>query len=164
MESILGVHDTPALSAAQELGVDAVEADQQDQDDLKGQLRDRYVRSFWEPVPEGAVSCGLFPDPNSKLMASQDPVMPGVLQYARQTAEKHAQAAEDAKSDPKILGTHEGNPPKVQLLPSGSTAGRPKIQFVDVGGKFIDVKEHAARAKESVRRRSVKDKKKVPTS
>ena len=62
MESILGVHDKPSLSAAQELGVDAVEADRQDQDDLRGQLRDRYVRSFWEPVVEGVVSSGLLPD------------------------------------------------------------------------------------------------------
>ena len=59
MESTLGVHDTPSLSAAQELGVDAVEADQQDQDDLRGKLRDRYVRTFWEPVVEGVVSDGL---------------------------------------------------------------------------------------------------------
>ena len=90
--------------------------------------------------------------------------MPGVLQHARQTAEKHAQAAEDAKSNPKILGQHKDNPPKVQLLPSGGTPGRPMIEFVDVGGKFIDVKEHTARAKESVRRRTVKDKKNVRTS
>lgn len=69
MELALGVHDTLSLSAAQELGVDAVEADRQDQD-LKGQLRDRYVRSFWEPVPEGDVSCDLSPDPNSKLTTS----------------------------------------------------------------------------------------------
>jgi len=147
MESILGVHNTPTLSAAQDLGVDAVEADLQDQDDVRGQLRDRYVRSFWEPVPEGA-----------------EPLMPGVLQHARQTAERHVRAAEDAKSDPKILGKHEGSPQKVQLLPSGKASGRPMIEFVDVGGKFIDVKEHTARAKESARRRSVKDKKKVQTS
>ena len=85
--------------------------------------------------------------------------MPGVLQRARQTAEKHIQAAEDAKSDPQILGRYKGNPPKVQILPSGNTLGRPMIEFVDVGGKFIDVKEHTARAKESVRRRTVRDKK-----
>lgn len=90
--------------------------------------------------------------------------MPGVLQHARQTAEKHVQAAEDAKSDPKILGQHKGNPPKVQLLPSGSTPGRPMIQFVDVGGKFINVKEHTVREKERARRRTVKEKKKVQTS
>ena len=89
--------------------------------------------------------------------------MPAVLQHARRTAEKHTQAVEDAKSDPIILGEHKGNPRKAQLLPSGSTPGRPMIQFVDVGGKFIDLKEHAARLKESVRRRSIKDKKKVRT-
>lgn len=159
MESVLGVHNTLSLSAAQELGEAAVEADRQDQDDLRGQLRDRYIRTFWEPVAEGFVSGGVFPDPNSQLMTYQDPVMPGVLQHARQTAEKHVQAAEDAKSDPKILGQHKGNPPKVQLLPSGNTRGRPMIQFVDVGGKFIDVKEHTVRAKESARRRTIREKK-----
>ena len=61
MESTLGVHETPSLSTAQELGVDTVEADRQDQDDLRGKLRDRYVRTFWEPVVEGVVSGGLFP-------------------------------------------------------------------------------------------------------
>jgi len=90
--------------------------------------------------------------------------MPGVLQHARKTAEKHAQAAEDAKSDSKILGRHKDNPPKVQILPSGNTPGRPMIEFVDVGGKFIDVKGHTARAKESVRRRTVRDKRNVHNS
>jgi len=89
--------------------------------------------------------------------------MPGILQHARQTAEKHVKAAEDAKSDPKILGRHKNNPPKVQLLPSGNTPGRPMIEFVDVGGKFINVKEHTARARESARRRSIKHKKNVQT-
>ena len=84
--------------------------------------------------------------------------MPGVLQRARQAAENHARAAEDAKSDLKILGRHKENPPNVQLLPSGNTPGRPMIEFVDVGGKFIDVKEHTARAKEGVRRRTVRNK------
>jgi len=90
--------------------------------------------------------------------------MPSILQHARQTAEKHVQAAEDAKFDPKIIGRHKDNPPRVQLLRSGNTPGRPMIEFVDVGGKFINVKEHMARARESARRRSVKDKKGVQAS
>ena len=70
MESILGVHEMPSLSAAQELGIDAIEADFQDQDDLRGQLRDRYVRTFWEPVVEGVVSGGLFPTQTRNLRPS----------------------------------------------------------------------------------------------
>ena len=66
----MGVHETPSLSAAQELGVDAIEADFQDQDDLRGQLRDRYVRTFWEPVVEGVVSGGLFPTQTRNLRPS----------------------------------------------------------------------------------------------
>lgn len=158
MESILGVHDTAALTAGEELGENTVEADRQDQDDLRSQLRDRYVRTFWEPVAEGLVSgCILWPDP--RLTTSQEPVMPDVLQRARQTAEEHVRAAEEAKSNPKILGQHEDNPPKAQLLPSGKAPGRPMIEFTDVGGKFIDVKEYTTRAKESARRRTIKDKK-----
>ena len=89
--------------------------------------------------------------------------MPSVLRHARQTAERHVQAAEDAKSDPKIIGRHKDNPPKVQSLPSGNTSGRPMIEFVDVGGKFINVKEHVARARESTRRRAIRDKKNIQT-
>ena len=66
----MGVHETPSLSAAQELGIDAIEADFQDQDDLRGQLRDRYVRTFWEPVVEGVVSGGLFPTQTRNLRPS----------------------------------------------------------------------------------------------
>lgn len=87
--------------------------------------------------------------------------MPDVLQHARQAAERHTRTAEDAKSNPEILGQHEGNPPKTQLLPSGNTPGRPMIEFVDVGGKFVNIKEHMARAKESARRKAVRDKKKL---
>jgi hypothetical protein len=162
MESILGVHDTASLSAAEELGENTVEADRQDQDDLRSQLRDRYVRTFWEPVAEGLVSgCLLWPNP--RLTISQEPVMPDVLQRARQTAEKHVRATEEAKSNPQILGHHEDNPPKVQLLPSGKAPRRPMIEFTDVGGKFIDVKEYTARAKESARRRVIRGKKLRPS-
>ena len=73
MESILGVHDTSSLSAAQELGVEAVEADLQDQDDLRGQLRDRYVRTFWEPVVEGVVCGDLFLDPGTQFTTLPGP-------------------------------------------------------------------------------------------
>lgn len=67
MESLLGVHNTLSPSASQDLGVDAVLADQQDQDDVRGRLRDRYVRTFWEPVVEGAVSDGLLACLNTQL-------------------------------------------------------------------------------------------------
>lgn len=50
------------------------------------------------------------------------------------------------------------------MLPSGNTPGRPMVEFLDVGGKFVDVKEHTARAKESARRRAVKNKKNAQTS
>jgi hypothetical protein len=90
--------------------------------------------------------------------------MPSILQRARKAAEKRVQAAEDAKFDPKIIGRHKGKHPKVQLLPSGSTRGRPMIEFVDVGGKFVNVKEHKARARERARRRSIRIKKNVQPS
>ena len=94
----------------------------------------------------------------------QDPVVPAALRHARQAAERHAQTAEDAKFDPKIIGRHGDNPSKVQMLPSGNTPGRPMVEFLDVGGKFVNVREHTARARESARRRAVKDKKNAQTS
>ena len=75
MESILGVHNTLSPSASQDLSEDAILADQQDQDDLRGRLRDRYVRTFWEPVAEGAVSDGLLPRLNAQLMDSSGPCL-----------------------------------------------------------------------------------------
>jgi len=124
------------------LGPDTTASDLQDQVEDSDRLRDRYVQFFWESVPEG----------------QQEPIMPGVLEHARQTGMKWAKMAESAKSHAQILGVRADNPPKTQILPSGSTPGRPMTRFVDVGGKFVDVKEHAKRLKESERRRKVKGK------
>lgn len=88
--------------------------------------------------------------------------MPGILEGARQSGLNHIQNLERAKSHPKILRPHMHNPPKVQNVPSGAAPGRPTTQFVDVGGKFIDLKEHAKRTKESERRSRVKQKKAAP--
>lgn len=55
METMLGVDTNPSLTAVSSLGIDATEADRQDQTGDNDQLRDRYVRSFWEPVVEGKV-------------------------------------------------------------------------------------------------------------
>lgn len=84
--------------------------------------------------------------------------MPGILEGARQAGLNHIQNLERAKSHPKILRPHMHNPPKVQNVPSGAAPGRPTTQFVDVGGKFIDLKEHAKRTKESERRSRVRQK------
>jgi len=142
MEKILGVDSNPRLTGASTLGKDTSEADLQDQAEGKDHLRDRYVRSFWEPVADG-----------------QEAIMPGVLEDARQSGLRHTELLEKAKSHPHILRPHLHNPPKVQLVPSGSAPGRPATQFVDVGGKFIDLKEHAKRAKESERRKRLTAKK-----
>lgn len=56
METLLGVDANPSLTAASSLGTDTTEADRQDQSGDNDQLRDRYVRSFWEPVADGKVS------------------------------------------------------------------------------------------------------------
>jgi len=142
MEKILGVDKNPKLTGVSTLGRDTTEADRQDEIEGKDHLRDRYVRSFWEPVADG-----------------QEAIMPGVLEDARQSGLRHAELLERAKSHPQILRPHLHNPPKVQLVPSGSAPGRPATKFVDVGGKFIDLKEHAKRTKESDRRKRLTAKK-----
>lgn len=88
--------------------------------------------------------------------------MPSILEDARQSGLNHIQNLERAKSHPKILRPHKQNPPKVQNVPSGAAPGRPTTTFIDVGGKFIDLKEHAKRTKESERRSRVKQKKAAP--
>jgi len=142
IESLLGVKQNPNLAVENILSDDAIESDLQDQSGDNDRLRDRYVRFFWEPVAEG-----------------KEPVMPGVLKDARRSGQRHVQAVEAAKSDPRILVRYAGNPPQVQIVPSGSAPGRPTTKFVDVGGKFIDVKDHTRRLKESDRRKRMREKK-----
>ena len=82
--------------------------------------------------------------------------MPRVLEKHQQQLDHRHQAYRDAKSDPTIMPRFSGNPPKVNWV---KREGRSTIKFVDVGGKFMDVKDRLNRNKEAERRRRVRLKK-----
>ncbi|KAH8102378.1 eukaryotic mitochondrial regulator protein-domain-containing protein [Cristinia sonorae] len=149
MEKILGVPTEQSISllspGMDELGDNATQADYQDEIEGNNEARYRYQRMFWEPVEEG-----------------QEPMVTARLQTARSHARKFAQAAEDAKSDPKLLGRRS--------KPSGDNVhvverpGRTTLKFVDIGGKFLDVNDRVRRMKEGERRVKLKGKRRAKTS
>ena len=69
------------------------------------------------------------------------------------------QAADAAKSDPKLLASHSSSHENRTHLVERE--GRPAVMFVDVGGKFLDVKDIQKRAKEGERRSNVRAKRRA---
>lgn len=85
----------------------------------------------------------------------KEPILPRLLERAKTDAETFAETAEQRKSDPKLVPRHGGPPTEtVQIV---SKPGRPTIQFVDVGGKYIEVEERLRRIAEGERRAKIKD-------
>ncbi|KAI0073951.1 hypothetical protein K474DRAFT_1666025 [Panus rudis PR-1116 ss-1] len=146
MEEILGVKESSrnrTLSTTDGLGEDATKADLQAESPENAAARDRYQRMFWEPTIEG-----------------REPVVAQALEAARAYAQKHKQMDEAKKNDPVLLGI----PSSESLTASGDKVrivtrpNRPAMKFVDVGGKFLDVKDRVRRMKESERRSRIKAK------
>ncbi|TCD62155.1 hypothetical protein EIP91_007283 [Steccherinum ochraceum] len=136
MEKILGVtldnrtrhyHST----GMEQLGEEATHADYQDEIDGNNEARYRYQRMFWEPVVEG-----------------QKPFIADNLETARSQTQELKQAAEDAKSDAKLLGRPIDSPPHRTTVRVVKRPGRSTLKFVDVGGKFLDVRDRVRRMKE----------------
>jgi len=146
MEHILGVHrpgTQPIRNRPNEASErhDVDEADAQDEMAGSDAARQRYQRMFWEPVPEG-----------------KEPVMPGILEAASQEAAARKKAQEAAKSNPRLTPEyHSKVNERVKMV---HAAGRPSVKFVDVGGKFLDLKSIARREQESERRSKIRAKKK----
>ncbi|KAJ7684000.1 eukaryotic mitochondrial regulator protein-domain-containing protein, partial [Mycena rosella] len=111
-------------------------ADMLEQDENRDAARQRFQRQFWEMIPD---------DGKARPRA---PILPVALQHAKRVAERHAQAAEDHKSNPRLMPrfkdsrTIKSPRAKVQTV---ERSGRPPVHFVDVGGKFIDVQERLRR-------------------
>ena len=164
MESILGVTaDSQArplqFSKTAPLSEDALQADYQDEAEGNNEARDRYQRMFWEPVVEGQVSLWFVGNLTRCLTnIPQEPVLPGRLETARSHAQRLTQASEDAKSDAKMLGLHGKPAADHERVHIVERAGRPTIKFIDVGGKFLDVKDRTRRMKESERRQRLRGK------
>ncbi|KAH6917095.1 eukaryotic mitochondrial regulator protein-domain-containing protein [Coprinopsis sp. MPI-PUGE-AT-0042] len=138
MEILLGATTHKAATSSR---YDINEADILEQDENRDALRQRYQRAYWESVSE----------------AGQEPIVPGSLEHARKRALQYAQSAEDFKTIPQLL-------PKVpdtefMKRPTESVVirqrvGRPSLQFVDVGAKFMDVNERVKQISQASRRAS----------
>jgi hypothetical protein len=89
----------------------------------------------------------------------QEPIMPSILQKAKDDAASTKAKGRAEKSTNELMPRFPGflnNPAKVHLV---KREGRPDIKFVDVGGKFLDVRDRKERMKRSERRRRIKDEK-----
>jgi hypothetical protein len=84
--------------------------------------------------------------------------VPGSLQKAKAAAKRITQAAETEKSNPKLMphvkDTDTIKSPKSKVQTS-EAPGRPTINFVDVGGKFIDVAGRLRKISEAERRAKI---------
>jgi len=141
METVLGVPsevpDVEGEYAQDKSWYDTVQADTLDQEEGKNIARRRYQRMFWEAVPDGS-----------------DPIMPVVLENHQKALDARHKGYRDAKADPLVMPRYANNPPKVNVI---QRDGRPAVKFVDVGGKFVDVKDRLKRIKLAERRRRMKD-------
>ncbi|KAI0756302.1 eukaryotic mitochondrial regulator protein-domain-containing protein [Daedaleopsis nitida] len=140
MEFSLGVSEKKPLSAqtsvlpgARELGEDTVAADELSEA-TKDIARARYQRLFWEPVVEG-----------------QTPMMNEVLSKASIDGANSSKSREAALLKRLRHLKFETNPDVVLERP-----GRPTIRFVDVGVKFVDVKDRLKRVQAAKRRTLLK--------
>ncbi|KAJ7103024.1 eukaryotic mitochondrial regulator protein-domain-containing protein [Mycena belliarum] len=141
MEMLLGVKSTQEPDRT-----DVHAADMLEQDENRDAARQRFQRQFWEMIPD---------DGKARL---REPILPVALQHAKRVAERHAQSAEDHKSNPRLMPRFKDSPTvksprhKVQVV---ERAGRPAVHFVDVGGKFIDVQERLRRLAMAERRNMI---------
>ncbi|KAJ7508568.1 eukaryotic mitochondrial regulator protein-domain-containing protein [Mycena galericulata] len=117
--------------------IDAHTADMLEEEENRDAARQRFQRQYWESV---------------------EPLLPGSLEHAKRVAERAAQAAEDHKSNPRLMprfkdtATIKSPRQKVQTV---VREGRLPIHFVDVGGKFLDVDERLRRMAAAERRHVV---------
>jgi len=98
---------------------------------------------------------------------SQEPITPLSLENAKKTAKRFSDRIEAAKSGSILMPLV---PDTQSVMRSRKKAqhvtkeGRPTLEFLDVGGKFIDVDERVRRIAVAQRRTRVKKAKKdVPT-
>jgi hypothetical protein len=164
MEKILGVESSLSRQPHQEGSRwDAIEADSLEQDENRDAQRQRYQRHYWESVPEDG-RVGFHPSALSASYKtlSQEPIVPAVLEHAKDTAQRLVKLEEHLKSShPRLMPRFPDNkyirsPPSKQVLQKD---GRPTLTIKDVGGKFIDLGDSLKRISVKERRAREKGKK-----
>lgn len=161
MERILGVTG-PSLpgkeaQTADWSRYDVHEADTLEEMEQRDAARQRYQRLYWESIPEdGSVRrFMLCPQPTMLTMHyfSQEPTVPASLEHAKAMAIRLAKYSKEQKDKlmPRIKDTDTIKTPKkkVQVV---TKPGRPTVQFIDVGGKFMDEEQLMRRVAVAERR------------
>ncbi|KAJ7070492.1 eukaryotic mitochondrial regulator protein-domain-containing protein [Mycena amicta] len=148
MEMLLGVRETTdeELIRGREPSLDPVDvhdADMLEQVENRDAARQRFQRQYWESVVDDG----------------KEPLLPASLEHSRQLAIRSAERALKDKSNPRLMprfkdtATIKSPRQKVQVV---EMEGRLPVHFVDIGGRFIEVKERERRMVRSERRRAFK--------
>lgn len=93
--------------------------------------------------------------------------MPRILENARAAIQQRKAARAVHKSDPVLLGDKHlpeeafSQEPVVPGEFVATRENRPDVKFVDVGGKYIDVKDRRRRIAESERRSRLREKRQL---
>ncbi|KAF5323421.1 hypothetical protein D9611_005540 [Ephemerocybe angulata] len=118
---------------------DVHEADILEQDENRDASRQRYQRLYWESVAENGA----------------EPIVPGSLEHAHEKALQYAKRTEEFKAHPELMP----RVPDTEFMTRPSSKivrlereGRPSLEFVDVGSKFMDINDRIRRIAASGRR------------
>ncbi|TEB38771.1 hypothetical protein FA13DRAFT_1760958 [Coprinellus micaceus] len=147
MEHLLGATTHRAVNMRwDDARYDVQEADVLEQDENRDAARQRYIRLYWESVPDNG----------------SEPIVPGSLEHAHAKALQYAKRTEEFKAIPELMP----RVPDTQWLtrPHSKVVrlerkDRPALEFVDVGAKFMDINDRirriAAAGRKARRRRTV---------
>ncbi|KAJ3510752.1 hypothetical protein NMY22_g15876 [Coprinellus aureogranulatus] len=133
MEHLLGATTHKAVNMNwQDPRFDVQEADILEQDENRDAARQRYIRLYWESVPDNG----------------SEPIVPGSLEHAHAKALQYAKRTEEFKAIPELMprvpDTEWMTRPKSKVVRL-ERENRPTLQFIDVGAKFMDVNERIQR-------------------
>ena len=101
-----------------------------------------------------------------RLIDLQEPIVPGSVEHARERALQYARKADAFKAIPELMprvpDTEFMTRPK-DLVVRLERPGRPALQFIDIGARFMDVNDRiqriAAAGRKSKRRQTVAESK-----
>ncbi|PFH52346.1 hypothetical protein AMATHDRAFT_140294 [Amanita thiersii Skay4041] len=149
MEKLLGVAEDEKIRAVRHsqekedwTKYDVHQADLLEQEEDRDAARQRYQRLYWESVPE----------------SGGEPIVPAILEQAKQKRMRLSDKASGQGTDhlmPRIKDTEYMKTPreKVQVI---KKTGRPTIELVDIGSKFLNADERLKRMAVAERRARVR--------
>ncbi|KAJ7110330.1 eukaryotic mitochondrial regulator protein-domain-containing protein [Mycena crocata] len=145
MEMLLGVK-----SQSEPERLDAHTADLLEESENRDAARQRFQRQYWESIVDDGKA------------SHEEPILPAALERAKKIAERYAEKRAELGSTPRLMPRFKDTPTvksprqKVQTV---VRPGRIPIQFIDVGGKFMNVDERLERMAMAERRNAMHAKK-----